>query len=118
KPAVLGQAVSFLDWYPTFTRLAGVRSEAAWKLEGRDVWPLLSGEGNKPPAPTLYWNTGAATSVIDCDWKLIVSKRKPDAAELFNLSDDPQEKKDLAGANPKKVEELRKVLAEQKKLDP
>ena len=118
KPEELGHTVSYLDWYPTFAKLAGVNIEAAWKLEGRDVWPLMTGAVRKPAKTTLYWNTPAATSVIDGDWKLIVSKRKAESVELYNLAYDHEEKTDRAVENPKKVEELRKVLAEQKKLDP
>jgi hypothetical protein len=49
---------------------------------------------------------------------ILLPQRKLGAAELYHLTDDPAEKKDLAAAEPKKLEELRKVLAEQNKLDP
>jgi arylsulfatase A-like enzyme len=117
KPAEVGQTVSYLDWFPTFARLAGVRLEADWKLEGRDVWPLLANEGEKPAGPTLYWNSGNAAAVLDGDWKLIVPKRRASAVELYNLADDPEEKKNLAGMNAGKVEELRRILDRQKSRD-
>ena len=44
----------------------------------------------------------------------MTAQRKPDAVELYNLGNDPAEEKNVAEANPKKVEELSKVLAEQK----
>ena len=69
------------------------------------------------PAQPLYWNVGNATAVLVGDWKLIVSQGKGGPVELYNLAADPTEQKNQAEQNPAKVDELRKVLAEQKKLD-
>jgi arylsulfatase A-like enzyme len=119
QPAAAKETISYLDWFPTLARLGGVDPPAEWKLEGRDVWPILSRAAKQPPALPLYWNTGRDKAVLAGDWKLIVGKRKADTAvELYNLADDPAEKKNLAADNPNKVEELRKILAEQEKLDP
>ncbi|HUY36105.1 MAG TPA: sulfatase-like hydrolase/transferase [Pirellulales bacterium] len=118
KPAVVEETVSYLDWFPTLARLAGARREAAWKLEGRDVWPLLTGVGEKPAGPTLYWDIGAASALLDGDWKLILSRGRSESIELYHLADDPQEKNDLADTHPEKVEQLRGMLARQKDGDP
>jgi arylsulfatase A-like enzyme len=119
QPAAAKETISYLDWFPTLARQGGVDPPAEWKLEGRNIWPILAQEAKQPPALPLYWNTGRDKAVLAGDWKLIVGKRKADTAvELYNLADDPAEKKNLAADNPKKVEELRKVLAEQEKLDP
>jgi arylsulfatase B len=107
--------VSYLDWFPTVAYLAGAEPRPDWKLEGRNVWPLISRQG-EVPAPVLYWNVGNQTSLMAGDWKLI--ERKEGARELYNLADDPAEKKNLAELNPTKVEEFSRLLAEQKKLDP
>jgi arylsulfatase A-like enzyme len=118
KPAVVKKTVSYLDWFPTLAGQAGVSPATAWKLEGRNVWPLLAREKRTPAAGVLYWNTGRDTAILDGDWKLIVSRRKPATVELYDLAGDPAEKNNLADKNPRKVEQLRKVLAEQQKLDP
>lgn len=117
QPAVIRQPISYLDWFPTFAHLAGAEIAADWKLEGRNLWPLLASKEAKTPAPVLYWNVGDMTAVLDGDWKLIVSARAPAAVELYNLADDPAEKKNLAGENPEQVQRLRGILVEQKKLD-
>lgn len=114
KPGVVRETVSFLDWFPTVAAFAGVETKAEWKLEGRNVLPLLEGKGDAPAAKALSWTTGNATAVLEGDWKLIVPQKKPDAAELYHLGDDPAEKDNRAAANPKKVEELRTRLAELK----
>jgi arylsulfatase A-like enzyme len=118
QPRAVAETVSYLDWLPTLARLTGAKVAASSKLEGRDVWPLLSGNGEKTAAPRLYWNTGSALGILEDDWKFIVPQRKGALAELYRLTDDPSEKKNLAEDNPKKVEALTKSLAEQRKLDP
>jgi arylsulfatase A-like enzyme len=116
RAATLTQTVSYLDWFPTLLGLAGGEPPAAWKTEGRNVWPLLGG-GKAVPARPLYWETGPAAAVLDGDWKLIVPRRKGGEAELYHLAGDPQEKKNLAKSDPAKVEKLTALLAEQRKLD-
>jgi hypothetical protein len=55
--------------------------------------------------------------VLQDDWKLIVPLRRGGAVQLYNLGEDPAEKKNLAGENADKVAELRGVLENQRKLD-
>jgi arylsulfatase A-like enzyme len=118
KHAVIDQTTSYLDVFPTFAHLAGVELAPLWRLEGRDIGRLLSGEGVPVAAPYLYWNTGGQASVLHGDWKLIVSRREPGSVELFNLADDPAEASNLAKEKPKQVDALRAILAEQERLDP
>src|SRR5205823_6531673 len=103
KPGEVKEPISCLDWMPTFARLSGANPEAEWKLEGRDVWPLVAREGKVAAAPPIYWNVRSARSVLVGDWKLIEPDKKPDAVELFNLADDPYEKKNVTAANATKV---------------
>ncbi len=114
---VVRPGVSYLDWFPTFAHLAGAQTKPDWKLEGRNVWPLLTRQGPVASSP-LYWNTGASRAILDGDWKLIVSRDKSPTRELYNLAADPAEKENLAEKNPAKLDELGKVLAQQQKLDP
>jgi arylsulfatase A-like enzyme len=117
-PRVAERPVSYLDWFPTFVKLAGAEIDAGWKLEGRDVGPLLRGEGRDVPPALVYWNTGRAKGLLEEDWKLIVPPGKDARAELYDLKNDLAEKTDQAKKTPERVERLRKLLAEQQKLDP
>ena len=62
------------------------------------TYPHDHGSGHKPSAAILYK-----------DWKLIKSSAGK-RYELYKLSDDIGEKKDLADTNPEKVRELDKQL--------
>ena len=115
--ALVERTTSYLDIFPTLADLAGIVIDSAWQLEGRNIRPLLSGEGKAPPEPTLYWNTGRQFAIRHGDWKLIVTERKKESVELYNLADDPAEKKDRAREEPRQVEVMRKLLSEQRKLD-
>jgi arylsulfatase A-like enzyme len=117
QPGAIEQTLSYLDWFPTLAGRAGVAPRAEWKLEGRDVWPILTRQKDALRVPVLYWNTGNTSGVLAGDWKLIVAGKKP-ARELYNLADDPAEKQNRAEDSPAKLEELGKLLQTQKKLDP
>ena len=118
KPKVLQAPVSYLDWCPTLAHLAGAQFSDQWKLEGRNVWSLVSGQGAQSPVTTFYWNIGDSAAVLQDNWKLIVRQQDPNAVELFDLSRDAAEKTNLATEKSGKVAQLRGVLAAQRNLDP
>jgi arylsulfatase A-like enzyme len=115
RPAAVKTTTSYLDIFPTLANLAGIVVKPDGRLEGRNIRPILSGEGKAPRDGTLWWNTGRQTGVLQGDWKLIMTGRKPESTELHNLADDPAEKNDLASKRPAQVEALRKVWAERQK---
>ena len=117
-PSVINQTVSVLDWYPTIAAYAGVKIQREWKLEGRNIRPLLE----KSWLPellqrTLYWKTSRNYALLNGSWKLIEHRGKESRFELFNLTKDPYEKTDLAVKHPEKLKNLERLLAQQKKLD-
>ncbi len=56
-----------VDWYPTFSRLAGVKAtgEQTLPLDGMDVWPMLS-EGKKSPHEAILVAQGLVA--MHCEW--------------------------------------------------
>lgn len=102
------------DWMPTLTRLAGWRKPPDLQLDGLDVWPLLTGEVQKPATRTIYIPHPSGAIVLRDGWKLIsrkAARKKGPSVELFNVIDDPFEKRDLARAEPQRVKELQALLA-------
>jgi arylsulfatase A-like enzyme len=98
-----------LDVLPTVVTAAGGKVDPAWKLDGVDLMPYLTGQISQKPHETLYWRFGEQWAVRHGDYKLVVSKGGSGQPELYNLRDDIGESKDLAAKEPAKVEELTKL---------
>jgi hypothetical protein len=126
------EVVAAMDFFPTFGTLAGAQLPADRIIDGRDIWPLLSGQrGAKSPHEAFfyYWEE-RLESVRSGKWKLHLGHEyiHPDppgaggkpgtivnwqiGVELFDLENDVGEKTDLAKMNPDVVQRLQ-ALAEQ-----
>jgi arylsulfatase A-like enzyme len=117
KPNTLDRPVHVVDWMPTIMRLAGCKPQQDLKWDGQDIWPLLTGRVTDPEPRTLYWKfRGGGSAVRHGDWKLIVNENER-TSESYNLADDPYEENDLAQKYPKRVADLKTLLAQQKTLD-
>ena len=124
-PAKLKPGTSFdfplhvTDWMPTFCALAESEADSgSLNWDGENIWPALIGESELPERP-LY-SAGPrfrASALREGGWKLIVFHGEKERIELFNIAEDPNEKNDLAQANPEKVAELKQALAEESASD-
>ena len=122
EPRKLGTPLSVTDWMPTFCRLAGYRPDADLRWDGIDIWAVLRDPGTTP-APRIIYSPGPRwrhNAVRSGDWKLITF-HEDDGSEkrclLFNLADDPCEKRDLAEEEPDRVRELRRLLLAHRSRD-
>jgi len=109
-----------LDILPTAIKAAGGEVDAAWKLDGLDLMPYLTGANAGKPHETLYWRFGDQWAIRHGDHKLLVANTRGGTgagaaavgertAELYDLSTDLGEKTNLASAQPQKVAELQKL---------
>jgi arylsulfatase A-like enzyme len=111
--AVNATPVISLDWTATMLELAGAKPLD--QQRGVSLAPVLGG-GEIPPRP-LFWHyphyhPGGATpysAVLENNWRLI-EFFEDSHVELFHLSDDPEEKHDLAASQPAKAAELSRRL--------
>jgi arylsulfatase A-like enzyme len=94
------------DWFPTLAAVAGYRPKTDLKWDGQDLWPVIANQKKLTEPRTLYWlgPGGNSTALRHGDWVLLRQKKKAD--ELYNLADDPRQQKDLAKAQPQRVQEL------------
>jgi len=100
--------VSTFDLLPTFVDVAGGDEEGMENIDGVSLIPFLNGKNQFKPHDTLYWKKETRAAIRDGDWKLIRMPDRP--ALLFNIAEDPFEKKDLARRHPEKVRKLYKKL--------
>jgi arylsulfatase A-like enzyme len=129
EPGDVTAPIHIVDWMPTLCTLvgcvAGIPStssgqalpanrgrdalDTSLKWDGQDVWPLICGRAAHAEPRVFYWKTPSASAIRHGNWKLIVGKKKRDA-ELYDLSTDPYEKRDLASLHPDRVNDLRRLL--------
>jgi arylsulfatase A-like enzyme len=104
----LGEPLHLVDWYPTLVKRAGGTLGQKLPLDGRDIWPVLTENARSPHDAILLHATKPGSAAMRAgDWKLV---HRPKSDELYNLSDDIGETKDLAAAHPDKLKELRERL--------
>lgn len=116
---VVNEPLHVVDWYPTLVTLAGGSLKQKLPLDGKDAWPTIT-KGKPSPHESILHNAAPNGGAIRSgDWKLIVGsptgagdegkkgKEKKDNVELYNLKDDPGEKKNLAKDEPERVKKLR-----------
>src|SRR6266516_4126829 len=101
-----------VDMYPTLAKLAGASTAKCKPLDGMDVWQTIS-EGKPSPRTEIVYNVEPIRGAVrEGDWKLIWRTPLPSSTELYNITQDPSEKTNLAAANPDKVVELQKRIEE------
>jgi arylsulfatase A-like enzyme len=91
---------AFWDVLPTAAELAGVKPPEG--LDGVSVVPTLLGTGSQTTRPYLYWefHEGASKQAVRFDdWKA-VRLRPGGPIELYDLSKDVGEQRDVAGSFP------------------
>jgi arylsulfatase A-like enzyme len=106
--------VTQLDYLPTLLEACGVKVEGSF--DGMSVLPLW--KGDKISGRMLYWhfphytNQGSrpAGAVREGNWKL-VEHYDNGRAELYDLSKDVSEAKDLAEREPERVKSMKAKLA-------
>lgn len=116
-----------MDFYPTFKSILNIDIKNK-TLDGVDISPILM--GSRIEERPLYWHfpvylqaystelddgrdslfrTRPGSTILFNNWKLH-QYYEDDAIELYNLENDLEERNNLVNSNPKKVQELLKLL--------
>ena len=102
---VLEHPVIQVDILPTAIAAAGAEIKPEWKLDGVNLLPCLEGRTTTAPHDALYWRFGVQYAIRQGEWKLVKPHINSEPL-LFNLTQDPGEKSDLASAQPQKAKQL------------
>ena len=131
KPRIIDEPVMGIDWMPTFASITGSKLSDNI-IDGKNIWPLLSGKTIKSPHKKLYfyYRVNELHSIRMDDWKIHFARTyrslngkeggvdgipvKYDMNllennELYNLVEDPKEKNNVYDKFPEvasKLEEL------------
>jgi arylsulfatase A-like enzyme len=97
------------DWFPSLAAVTGYQAKQDLKWDGQNLWPVLSEQKRLTEGRTLYWvGPGHASALRHGDWTLLRQKGKAD--ELYNLAVDRSQQKDLAAAEPQRLQQMRALL--------
>ncbi len=104
------------DVLPTLCEVAGV--SAPKEIDGISILPALTGSGAVKPREYLYWEFPSylgQQAVRMGDWKATRQKlnAKLSEIELYDLSKDPNETKNVAGDHPEVVKRMAEILAKE-----
>jgi arylsulfatase A-like enzyme len=105
-----GKAVSSLDVFATALACAGMPMPTDRPYDGVNLIPYLSGENSGAPHEQLFWrlNERFQAAATDGRKKLVKDGAAPD--QLFDLSADVGESKNLAASDPDATARLNKAL--------
>jgi arylsulfatase A-like enzyme len=112
-----GSASDYAGWFPdvlpTLAEAAGATAPSG--LDGVSFLPTLLGQEQKAQPPYLYWEFyegGSAQAVRMGKWKAIRRPLLGERVELYDLSQDLAEERDVAAANPDVVSRLQAAMDE------
>ncbi len=131
------EPVSGVDILPTLCAVAGIQSPTARVLDGTSILPVFSGESVQRHQP-LYWQFNrsrgtAKVAIRDGDWKILAALDVPDRTpsgeipadeidsiksakltnfELYHLSEDIAESKNVAADYPDRFESMKRRMSE------
>ena len=128
---VIDEPLMGIDWLPTFANLTNSKLSSN-KIDGKNIWPLLTSETNKSPHEALffYYKQNELHAVRSGDWKLYFPRSyrslngRPGGKdgipvkydqnivsenELYNLKIDPKELNNVLNKYPEIVNKLEKM---------
>jgi len=104
RGAIVREPAHFVDVFPTLAALAGAPPvEAVAPVAGQSLVPLLAGEAFERAAP-LFWQWGRGKAVREGRWKAV--RQGKAAWELYDVTADRTELRDLAAAEPEVLARL------------
>lgn len=107
------ELMTSMDLLPTFAKLADAKIPTDRVIDGKDIWPVLSGEpGARSPHDRFFYHRGNSLEAVRSGpWKLHLhaaarGKSKAASLQLFNLDKDIGETTNVAGEHPDIVQRL------------
>ncbi len=88
-------------------------------MDGGNLLPVLTGEGEQPARNPMIWifpEYGSQLAIRMGDFKIVrcrLSRDRPGPWEIYDLNSDPAERNNAASAHSALLEQTRRILGEQ-----
>ena len=111
SPKKIDQILNITDIFPTLAAAVGIKIPNDLLLDGNNMWEVISNNAEYGERG-IYLQTNSHIAYIKNNWKLIHNAASPDSAEdeLYNIKDDPYEKKNVIDQNPEVYKSLIKGI--------
>lgn len=96
------QIASGLDLLPTLAEIAGIEYKGKKVIDGKSLKPILLGEESKISERFIVNHWRGKTSVRSQNFRL------DNKNQLFNMVEDPEQRKDISSNHPKVWEQMKK----------
>jgi arylsulfatase A len=109
---VCDEMMTAMDIFPTLAFLTGIEVPDDRVIDGKNIWPLLSGvDGAKTPHEKFFYHRqNELKAVRSGKWKL--HRSGANGLELYDLENDISEKTNLAKDHPQVVKRLLDYMGE------
>jgi len=106
KPAVVHEPLHHVDVMPTLLAIARGKGSPDHPFDGRNAWATLA-EGKPSPHEDILINVEVFRGAVrKGKWKLVKTATLPGKVELFDLSEDPGERTNVADRFPDTLQDL------------
>ena len=102
------EMMTTMDLLPTFAKLAGATIPSDRKIDGKDIWPTLTGDAPTPHQAFFYHRGNKLEAVRSGRWKLHIRRGK--LSQLYDLESDIGEKTNVIKSNPEVANRLSSYL--------
>jgi arylsulfatase A-like enzyme len=107
------EIMTTMDLLPTFAKLTGAEVPTDRVIDGKDIWPVLTGNAKSPHEAFLYHKGNKLAAVRSGKWKLYLGgaegkgRRGSRGSALYDLEADIGEKANVLPDHPDVAERLR-----------
>ena len=102
------EMIQGIDIYPTALSLTGLSPKSP--IEGIDLSGLILGKKNAKTNKYLRSEYNGMTAIQDNNWRLYYEDKNKTPKELYNLTDDPGEQKNIITSYPEKMKSILNLI--------
>jgi len=102
---VSNNSVIQTDFFVTAAEASGIKLPKDRVYDGINLLPYILNKKSTKPHETIFWRTHYASIILKDSWKLMINHRQ-NKIRLYDIKNDPGEKKNLAQKYPQIVNKL------------